>query len=80
MLIAVAAYFVMALIFVAFLYMDRQALPRPGWTPSRVLAMLLAVVWPGILLVLLTTHFVMKANKVQDNATIPEWAKGVQGD
>ena len=60
MLAALIAYFITALIFVAISYAEGLAVPRPSWRLTRVLGIGLAIVWPGVLLVLLTTHFAMQ--------------------
>ncbi|MDQ0318483.1 hypothetical protein QO002_000621 [Pararhizobium capsulatum DSM 1112] len=80
MIIAVIAYFVVALAFMGFSYAEGRVALRPSWTPTRVLGLLLAIVWPGILLVVLITHFVMKFEQPQNTTMIPGRVIGVHSN
>ncbi|MDQ0323713.1 hypothetical protein QO002_005920 [Pararhizobium capsulatum DSM 1112] len=78
MLIAVSAYFVVAIIFIGCLCLEAQSAPRQGWSSARILAILLAVIWPGILLVTLVAHFATWADPMQNMPATPQKPVGMQ--
>ncbi|MDQ0323559.1 hypothetical protein QO002_005765 [Pararhizobium capsulatum DSM 1112] len=78
MLIAVSAYFALTILFRGCLYLEGTTTPRHGWSSARILAILLAIVWPGLLLVTLVAHFSVWSDPTQNMTATPQKPVAVQ--